>query len=550
MPYNLIDEDWIPVRRLGGAVEVVAPWRITESYDDDPIVALAAPRPDFNGALLEFLIGLLTTAAAPEDEEAWFDGWAAPPTPETLRAAFAEYRYAFDLDGDGPRFMQDFDPLNDGNEAPVSALLIDAPGAQTLRYNTDHFIKRGRVPVLGRAAAAMALHTLQTYAPAGGAGNRTSLRGGGPLTTLVVGTGLDAEGKGTETLWTALWPNVRTRRRIDAELMDPAKNRPEDVFPWLAPTRTSGKKGRNTTPRDVHPLQAFWGMPRRIRLDFVPADGDRCALGGGLDGWVVRTYRTRPHGPNYEGGWRHPLTPYTEQKTGARRQTGEPLPRHAGPGGVSYRQWLGLVQADDDAHSERVPAAVVNEFCTHRHRYLKESRGLRLRAFGYDMDKMKPRCWYESTMPPLVYVEEAHRRDFEIRVKQLIEAAVAAAAAASRAVKAALYANPADVKGDFGAIGERFWRDTERDFEAALHALNEAMNNGGDPISLAEDWRGVLRRAAETIFDDAVDLDALGEGAFKRVVAARRGLVTTLMGPKIRKILDLPQRKPAEPRTP
>jgi len=543
MPFNLMDEDWLPVRRLGGSVEAIAPWRITESYDTDPVVALAAPRPDFNGALLEFLIGLLTTAAAPDDDDSWFDGWGVPLTPDTLRVAFAGYRQAFDLDGDGPRFMQDLDPLEDGKETPVSALLIDAPGAQTLRNNADHFVNRGSAPALGRAAAAAALYTLQTYAPSGGAGHRTSLRGGGPLTTVVVGARHGpASGQQRETLWTLLWPNVRTKRQIASSLGDPAKTKPADIFPWLAPTRASDKSGRNTTPRDTHPLQAFWGMPRRIRLDFTPAAGDRCALFGMTDSWLVRGYRTRPYGINYEGGWQHPLTPYSRQGNA------EPLPRHADPGGVTYRQWLGLIQADTSTKSARTPAAVVIGFQTRRQPYLKDVP-FRLTAFGYDMDNMKARCWYEGTMP-LVFVDEAHRNAFENAVKQLLDAAVAAATATTHAVKNALFARPTDVKGDFGAIGDRLWRDTERDFETALHRLRQALEKGDELAPMNVDWQGVLRHAATAIFDDAIDLDTIGEGAFKRIVKARQGLVRTLMGPKIRKILDLQQEIPTKPRTP
>jgi CRISPR system Cascade subunit CasA len=43
----------------------------------------------------------------------------------------------------------------------------------------------------------------------------------------------------------------------------------ESVFPWLAPTRTSEQASAITTPEQVDKLQAYWGMPRRIRLDFA-----------------------------------------------------------------------------------------------------------------------------------------------------------------------------------------------------------------------------------------------------------------------------------------
>jgi CRISPR system Cascade subunit CasA len=98
---------------------------------------------------------------------------------------FQPYAAAFSLDGEGPRFLQDFSPLG-GEPRPVEALFIEAPGANALKLNTDLLVKRERIRVLSRGSAAMALYTLQQFAPSGGAGHRTSLRGWGPLVTLVV----------------------------------------------------------------------------------------------------------------------------------------------------------------------------------------------------------------------------------------------------------------------------------------------------------------------------------------------------------------------------
>ena len=129
--FNLIDEPWLPVRRRSGTVERIPPWRVTDRIDDDPFIAFAWPRPDFNGAAHEFLIGLLSTASAPEDDDAWEDWWLGPPAPEVLEQRFSTVAHAFDLDGPGPRFLQDLDSLEDAKRHGVAALLIDAPGKQT-----------------------------------------------------------------------------------------------------------------------------------------------------------------------------------------------------------------------------------------------------------------------------------------------------------------------------------------------------------------------------------------------------------------------------------
>ena len=202
-----------------GAVERIPPWRVNDRISEDPAIAFDWPRPDFNGAAHELLIGLLSTAAAPKDADEWEDWWWEPPEPEILRERFARIAHAFDLDGPGPRFLQDLDPLEGAGDKEIkeiAALLIDAPGAQTLRNNADLFVKRGGAPVLSRATAAMALYTLSAYAPrgiaTGGRGHRQSLRKAGPLTTLIAAK----NERSGDTLWGRLWPNIETKEQINA----------------------------------------------------------------------------------------------------------------------------------------------------------------------------------------------------------------------------------------------------------------------------------------------------------------------------------------------
>lgn len=155
MTYDLRFEPWLPFRRASGVVAWLPPYAITERIDDDPIVALACPRPDFDAAMTEFLIGLISVAFAPANEADWAKFWHDPPTPEAVRTVLAGLPNAFTLDGDGPRAFQDLDPLANTKANAIEALLIDAPGDQTTTFNKDLFVKRARIPVLGRPAAAM-----------------------------------------------------------------------------------------------------------------------------------------------------------------------------------------------------------------------------------------------------------------------------------------------------------------------------------------------------------------------------------------------------------
>jgi len=257
---NLIENEWIPVRRGSGKIARIAPWQVTDRFAEDPFIQLAAPRPDFNGALVQFLIGLLQTCFAPEDQREWRQRLRQAPTSEELKKAFLPVAPHFDLDGKGPRFLQDLtlgkeieeleSAAQEDRTRPIGDILIEAPTGKTLRDNTDLFVKRGRVESLCPACAAAALLCLQTNAPAGGQGNRTGIRGGGPLTTLVL----------ADTLWATSWLNVLERKVFLNATGNSDRDAPGDQFPWLAPTRTS-EGGRDTTPEDAHPTQVFWAMP-------------------------------------------------------------------------------------------------------------------------------------------------------------------------------------------------------------------------------------------------------------------------------------------------
>jgi CRISPR system Cascade subunit CasA len=205
--FNFITQPWLPVIRASGRSARVRPDDLTDLIHEDPIVDLDFPRPDFRCATLEFLIGLLTVACPPRND--WDARWKAPPSRTELEAAFAPFKSVFTFDGDDVRAYQDQEDFAT-EPTTIEAILIEAPGAATVKKNAALLVKPGRIEVLSRSAAAIALLTLQTMAPAGGAGHRTSLRGGGPLTTLVLPM------TPPHALASAVGERARRRRVIDA----------------------------------------------------------------------------------------------------------------------------------------------------------------------------------------------------------------------------------------------------------------------------------------------------------------------------------------------
>ena len=518
--FNLVDAAWLPVRRRSGAIQRIAPWQVNDHIEDDPITAFAWPRPDFNGAAHELLIGLLATAAAPADDDDWEDWWREPPAPSLLKRRFAAVARAFDLDGQGPRFLQDTDVLDGAKRKEIAALLIDAPGENTLSNNADLFVKRGGSPGMCRAAAAMALYTLNAYAPTGGVGHRTSLRGGGPLTTLVVA----CHGVYGDTLWGRVWPNVESREQIGGSCAEPdARDDLESVFPWLLPTRVSNG-GRPTTPSDVHPLQVYWGMPRRIRLVFEDVERRLCGLTAMEDDVLVTHYRYRNYGTNYSEGFEHPLTPYYRQRTKTTK-----LPVHPKPEGICYRHWPGIVVRSRDRLRE--PARVVRRL---PEKTALRGRSPRFAAFGFDMDNMKARSWVESEAPLWLLEDGTARELFESYVNQATAAAHTVTRLLVRAVKSAWYDRPAEASGDYGFISERFYRETEREFYRVLDNAERTiakMADQDDPtIPVRERWSTIMADAALRLFDEYAPPDALENRNMRRYVKARFFLKLAVTG--------------------
>lgn len=531
MTNNLLLDNWLPVRRQSGARGRIAPWQLTESAD--PVLTLDAPRADFNGALMQFLIGLLQTAAAPREQNEWAAWLENPPSPEQLKSRFEPYLNAFEVQS----FMQDFDTLEGSDFKKIAELLIDSPGEQTVKFNKDHFIKRGQIERLCPCCALTALLTLQTNAPSGGQGHRTSLRGGGPLTTLVVP---DERGGLANDLWRALWLNVLETKHIEA--LGGGTDKPEtvDIFPWLAPTRTSEKNGgTETTPLDAHPLQMYWATPRRIRLDWDNPQSGRCDLCHSESEQLLSQYRTKNYGVNYTGAWQHPLSPYSLSKTGER------LPQHAQPGGIGYSHWVKLALQDSAQEPRYFSAQVVSRYrslLADVNPQLEKSRQLQclLSVFGYDMDNMKARCWYETTFP-LYTIPADIRLEFSHCVEKLTDSAAEFAGFVRSCVKEAWFKRPGDAKGDTSYLIQSFYQHTERDFFQALEALQQHLPEQKEIIVLNA-WHATLRRAAFALFDYWAARGDISQANPRRVAEARNKLHKLSYGKKIKEALQLPKK--------
>ena len=517
-PFNLIEQRWLPVRRRSGRLDHIAPCELA-LIGNDPPVAFAWMRPDLNTAAYEWAIGVLSTAYAPDNEEAWERDWNRPPETGLLDECFAPIAAAFNVDGDGPRFAQDLDLLEEGKIGNIAKLLIDTPGQETRKNNAALFAPQASPDALGPAATAIALYTLQCFAPMGGGGNLTSLRGGGPLGTIIIA----AHPRHGETLWGRLWPNVETGAQIRARARAQGHGN-VDPFPWMHATRISVANGGNpTTPDQTHALVVYWSTPRRIRVVFTEEAGGHCAITGEIATTIARTMRHKGHGALYpKESYRHPLTPYTNYKKVGTN------PVLARTGYNSYRVWpIGIAAR---VGAPNLPAQAIRAW-----REGREPAGTmsRCASYGYEMSGMLVMGWVGGELPLMNESEE---------VRPWVETfGERTASAASRIARwlttSSRHAEPVARKmklGETNAIAERFFDATTTAFYREMAQCKNAVEAGEDPAQTlagcAIAWRIEAAREAMKLFDEDSPVDKAGHAGAVRAAQARSSLRRRLGG--------------------
>lgn len=505
---DLTKDKWLPVMLTTGDKRKIS---LTELFDD-VIQDVAWPRADFQGAAWQMLIGIMQCSVAPEDGHDWGEIYEEGIKQEEWVRALMALAPALQFGADKPAFLQSFETLGTENNT-VAGLLIDAPGGNTLKLNKDHFVKRQSVQKICPHCAVIALFSVQTNSPAGGAGYRVGMRGGGPLTTLVV-----PQQEENVPLWKKLWLNVLPQDDISPL---PATHQFPLIFPWLAPTKTSEKAGNIVTPENSHPLQAYWGMPRQIELDFTHTQPGVCDLCGDEHDELLTQMCTKNYGVQYDS-WMHPFSPYRQ----AKKDPSAPwLSLKGQPGGLSYKDWLGLLCSAEDKFNKTQPAKVVRA-C--------EKEDVSLWSFAWDMDNAKARCWYQQRIP---YVKARRLEVVYALVQQLLTLASGSLAILRSALKSAKFEKPKEAKMDFSMVDIAFWQETEPAFQMVLNTLiADPQRKKRATLEALRQWELQLHHYVMNAFDrDALTDADCPSDILLRQIAARRVLDTDYRKQQARK---------------
>ncbi|MCB1190382.1 MAG: type I-E CRISPR-associated protein Cse1/CasA [Leptospiraceae bacterium] len=516
---NLLQDKWINVQRKNGEIEKIAPYQITDTFETNPIIEIVTPRPDFKGAMYQFLIGLFQTVCSPPSEEKWQDWFWEPPHPDELKKETDRVAFAFDLFGEKIRFMQDMNLYSENDEEkfkPIELLFIEAPDESKREKNLDFFVKKYQIQNTCGSCSALALITLQINAPEGGSGNYTSLRGGGPLTTLLK---LDDE---KHSLWQNIWINILSENYTKSK-KSTGKNY-EYVFPWVTDNYYKFKSHSKTTNQDLHFLSMYWSNSRRLYLNKLEENG-KCDICSEHSDLLVNTYRAKNQGIDYGGGgWIHPLNPYYFKKD---KELGDTwFPHHPQPGGIVYSNWQSFTYGKKGQEEN---AKVIKIYLEER----KEEQ-LRVWTFGYDMKQMKSRCWYESTIPiykiPIDYAVK-----FEYRISLIIGASVQVANNLQKFVKQAW-----KKEGNTDFLKTSFFKATESSFYNLAKNIRDNIQKE-EPFDNDSklNWLKYLNKESLKLFDLYVESGSIEFENIQRIVNARQKLISENIGDKMKERIGL-----------
>lgn len=471
MIYNLVMEPWIPVRKADGTLDRIAPWQIGE----DDVTCVAVPRPDFEAAITQWLIGLVQTCLTPRTLEDWNFHRDTPPFTGELESRMKAMRTAFGLHNGSSPFMQDA-TSEQGKLYPITDLLIETPTGQMVQKNADLFVKRRPQGQLCPPCAAMAIYTLQSNAPEGGRGHNTSVRGGGPITTLVEG----------DTLWKTVWNNVLIASELDRMKGDPRLVAPEHIFPWMGDLRQGGKTGHATTPEHGNPLMVYWATPRRLLLGPTDRDGP-CFVCGETGEDRISSYRSMPNGFQYRG-WVHPLTPH-------RAGSQDPISLKGGKGSMTVRDWLGWVQ--DDHEGERTPALAVESYVNDKAN--PEDSPARLWCSGYWTDQSTVVHWQEARMP-LAFAKKNQRKWFQEQCKNMVAGAQVVQKVMAICVKQSLFHPRLTIKGDIGCLFDDFWFRISDGFFTQQRKLLKRPSNPEEERAAITQWYDLCCKEGKRLY--------------------------------------------------
>jgi CRISPR system Cascade subunit CasA len=286
---NLLKDPWIPIRKGTDFKQI--------SYEEllcseQPDIQIALPRDDLELACIQMLSAMTQVIFIPEDKKKLRERIKTPLSKNEYDEGIEKYKYWFDLDHPKWPFMQTNGV--DGEWTSIQKLMIGMPEI-TSKSGSAHafFNEPTEVQAVSPGIAAIALFNQAANSPSFGGGFKGSLRGAGPISTMVMGRYL------RETIWL----NVLYLDKVKELISWYDATKDNDLPAWVNPI-PNGK----IQPFSIGLLRGLFWQPAYMEL--VKSNKlQSCDLLGGQPQACYIGFKKKRYAFDLEGVWPHPYSP-------------------------------------------------------------------------------------------------------------------------------------------------------------------------------------------------------------------------------------------------
>lgn len=333
---NLLTDNWIPVQHKNSFQQISLENLLTQQAE----FSISLPRDDMELACLQLLICLTQVLFSPNDRKQLLARINTSLTPEEYQTTVADKIDWFELDHPTQPFMQvrdvkakeftDMAKLFAGLDSKSSCCFVNEPNLATY---------------LCPSCTAIGLFNQANNAPGFGGGFKGSLRGGAPITTLVLSEQLN-DLRGT------VWKNVLPEETLNQKVMSWYDETKEQAPVWVELIK-SGSKIQAT---DTGLLRGLFWQPAHIEL--VNGQRGQCSCCG-IENELYSGFNKEKFIYDFIGTFPHPHAPRSvELKKGEKTEKFASFTTTA-PAWTQLCQFI--MDKKDDKGGGYIPAAVVSQ---------------------------------------------------------------------------------------------------------------------------------------------------------------------------------------------
>ena len=237
---NLLKDNWIPVKKGKEKIQLI---KLRDLLCQEAEWQLCLNRDDMELAALQLIVCLVQVVFIPENKRQLLGRWQKPMTNKEYETGIQPFLDWFDLLHPEYPFMQ-IHGVKAAQITPIQKLFVGLPEGN----NHAFFNRSDEYRQASLSNAAIFIFNQAMNSPSFGGGFKGSLRGGAPVTTLVV----------DDSLRQTVWCNV-----LSSEFADPLFPKIENDIPvWISPI----KPKENLFTADLGFIRGLFWQPAHIKL--------------------------------------------------------------------------------------------------------------------------------------------------------------------------------------------------------------------------------------------------------------------------------------------